>query len=41
MTVAELVAHKPGDPFWTDLLRDLPDEMISEFSCGNFLIAQK
>ena len=41
MTVGELVAQLPRGDFWTDLLRDLPDAVVSEFACGNSLIATK
>jgi SAM-dependent methyltransferase len=41
MSVAELIAQVPASPFWTELLSDLPDAVISEFACGNSLIATK
>jgi SAM-dependent methyltransferase len=41
MTIAELLAHKPQDEWWTRTLNMLPDEIISEFACGNCLIATK
>ena len=41
MTVGELLAHKSGDSFWTDLLATVSEETRSEFANGNTLIAEK
>ena len=41
MTVGKLIAQRPASNFWTNILRDLPDDTLSEFACGNYLIAEK
>jgi len=41
MTVGDLLSHKSGDAFWTDLLASISDETRSEFANGNTLIAEK
>jgi SAM-dependent methyltransferase len=41
MTVADLIAQPRSGPFWTSMLKDLPDALISEFACGNSLVATK
>jgi SAM-dependent methyltransferase len=41
MRVSNLVAQNPENQFWKELLRDLPDDVISELACGNSLIATK
>jgi len=41
MSVAELVNQSPYGDFWTSILAGLPDKTISEFACGNCLIATK
>jgi SAM-dependent methyltransferase len=39
MSVDQLLAHLPQGAWWTDLLATIPDEVISEFACGNCLLA--
>jgi len=41
MTVGDLLTHRAQSPFWQDLLQGLPDDVLSEFACGNSLIARK
>lgn len=41
MKVADLLAEPRSGAFWSDLLEGLPDEVISEFACGNTLVATK
>ena len=41
MSVGDLVAQPRFGPFWTDLLSGLPDDVISQFACGNTLVASK
>jgi SAM-dependent methyltransferase len=41
MRVGDLISQPPMGPFWSDLLKRLPDEVMSEFACGNTLIATK
>lgn len=41
MSVMELISHPPNGEFWTSILADAPDELVSEFACGNSLIATK
>jgi SAM-dependent methyltransferase len=41
MTVADLITQTQMGEFWTNLLRDLPEHLISEFACGNTLVATK
>lgn len=39
--VRDLVNYPPGHKFWNEILEGLPDAMLSEFGCGNHLIATK
>jgi SAM-dependent methyltransferase len=41
MSVADLLAQPPAGPFWLDILNGVPDSVISQFACGNSLIAIK
>jgi SAM-dependent methyltransferase len=41
MTVGELLSHKSGDAFWTDLLASISEKTRSEFANGNTLVAEK
>ncbi|WP_051134405.1 methyltransferase domain-containing protein [Methylocystis sp. ATCC 49242] len=41
MTLEQFASQSPTSPFWQSLLTGLPDAMISEFSCGNTLVATK
>jgi SAM-dependent methyltransferase len=41
MSVMELISEPPNGEFWTWLLADAPDTLISEFACGNSLIGVK
>ena len=41
MTVGELLSHKSGDVFWTDLLASISEKTRSEFANGNTLVAEK
>jgi SAM-dependent methyltransferase len=41
MTVADLIEQRQMGPFWTNLLKDLPEHLTSEFACGNSLVATK
>jgi SAM-dependent methyltransferase len=41
MTVRELIEEPPGGECWRKILSTLPDEMLSEFACGNSLIGTK
>lgn len=41
MKVTDLLAQPRSGAFWSDLLEGLPDEVISEFACGNTLVATK
>ena len=41
MTVADLIAQPRSGVFWSELLKELPDSVISEFACGNSLVATK
>jgi hypothetical protein len=41
MSVMELISAPPNGEFWTWLLADAPDTLISEFACGNSLIGTK
>jgi SAM-dependent methyltransferase len=41
MSVGELLQHPGLSPFWVDMLEGLPDEVLSEFACGNMLVARK
>jgi SAM-dependent methyltransferase len=41
MSLAAFLEAPPGGDFWANILDGLPDETISEFACGNTLIARK
>jgi hypothetical protein len=41
MTVGDLIAQQPHGEFWRAILEGLPDRLVSEFACGNTLIATK
>jgi SAM-dependent methyltransferase len=41
MSVSEFATQVPTGPFWQQILTGLPDSTISEFACGNTLIATK
>lgn len=41
MSVRELLSHEPTSAFWQRIIAALPDNMVSEFACGNTLIAVK
>ena len=41
MTLADLLSNPPGSDLWRRILSSLSDEQLSEFACGNSLIAQK
>ncbi len=41
MSVSEFASQPPTGQFWQNILTGLPDAMISEFACGNTLIATK
>ena len=39
--IGEILDHPPGDNFWQDLIKKLPEAAIEELACGNSLIAVK
>lgn len=39
--IGEILDHPPGDNFWQDLIKKLPETAIEELACGNSLIAVK
>ena len=41
MTVGELLEQHPKTDFWQSIMAQVPDDVVSEFSCGNTLIATK
>ena len=41
MTVGDLIVQPPNGEFWRAILHGLPDQLVSEFACGNTLIATK
>jgi SAM-dependent methyltransferase len=41
MKIGELIGHPPNGEFWKGILSGLPDRTISEFACGNTLVATK
>jgi SAM-dependent methyltransferase len=41
MTIGELSAVDPRSEFWLRIMDQLPDAALSEFACGNWLLATK
>jgi SAM-dependent methyltransferase len=41
MTVRDLLAQQPESAFWRELLTEIDDLALSEFACGNTLVATK
>ena len=41
MTVADLAAQGPGNPFWARVMQAVPESAKSGLAAGNTLIARK